>query len=89
MIGLFTYSKSYDEAQGLNQMWHRDHPVGTVVADNSGYNKRQKYLMDRPVGASKGTFSCVIPLRHIFGFAEDYNKVVYGMNHYESHNHIS
>ncbi len=30
---------------------------------------------------TKGTFSCVIPLRNIFGFAEDYDKVVYGMTH--------
>jgi len=26
----------------------------------------------------KGTFSFRIPLKHIFGFAEDYDKIVYG-----------
>ena len=27
----------------------------------------------------KGTFSFRIPLKHIFGFCEDYNKILYGM----------
>ena len=27
------------------------------------------------------TFSFTIPLRHIFGFADDYNKIVYGFKH--------
>ena len=29
----------------------------------------------------KGSFSFTIPLRHIFGFADDYNKIVYGFKH--------
>ena len=29
----------------------------------------------------KGTFSFKIPLKHIFGFCEDYDKIVYGLKH--------
>ena len=29
----------------------------------------------------KGTFSFRIPLKHIFGFCEDYDKNVYGLKH--------
>ena len=29
----------------------------------------------------KGTFSFRVPLKHIFGFCEDYDKVVYGLKH--------
>ena len=29
----------------------------------------------------KGSFSFRIPLKHIFGFCEDYDKVVYGLKH--------
>ena len=29
----------------------------------------------------KGTFSFRIPIKHIFGFCEDYDKIVYGMKH--------
>ena len=29
----------------------------------------------------KGSFSFTTPLRHIFGFADDYNKIVYGFKH--------
>ncbi|XP_065683476.1 uncharacterized protein LOC124809560 [Hydra vulgaris] len=30
---------------------------------------------------TKGTFSFSIPLKHIFGFCDDYNKVIYGFKH--------
>ena len=29
----------------------------------------------------KGTFSFRIPFKHIFGFREDYDKIVYGLKH--------
>ena len=29
----------------------------------------------------KGSFSFKVPLKHIFGFCEDYDKVVYGLKH--------
>ena len=29
----------------------------------------------------KGSFSFCVPLSHIFGFCEDYDKVMYGLTH--------
>ncbi|ELU13789.1 hypothetical protein CAPTEDRAFT_64066, partial [Capitella teleta] len=37
---------------------------------------KQSYLIKSP--DPKGTFSFRIPLRHIFGFCEDYEKIIYG-----------
>ena len=38
---------------------------------------RKEYIIDKP--DPKGTFSFRVPLKHIFGFCEDYNKILYGM----------
>ena len=35
------------------------------------------YLMELP--NPKESFQCAIPMRHIFGFVDDYSKVTYGM----------
>ena len=40
---------------------------------------RQSYLVQAPT--DKGTFSFRIPLKHIFGFCEDYDRIVYGLKH--------
>ena len=48
-----------------------------VAANNIGFYTRQGYLVWNP--DPKGSFQCVIPLRHIFGFVDDYSKVIYGM----------
>ena len=37
------------------------------------------YLIQSPT--VKGTFSFRIPLKHIFGYCDDYNKIVYGLKH--------
>jgi len=56
------------------------HDVYTaVVADNEGLKIRQSYLIQQP--AVKGTFSFRVPLKHIFGFCEDYEKIIYGLKH--------
>ena len=36
---------------------------------------RQKYLIQK----TKGSFLCAIPMKHVFGFMDDYFKVTYGM----------
>ena len=38
---------------------------------------RQDYIIRRP--NPNGSFSFRIPLKHIFGFCEDYTKIIYGM----------
>ena len=44
-----------------------------------GWNARKLYVINYP--HPKGTFSFRVPLKHIFGFCEDYDKVVYGLKH--------
>ena len=78
MLGLLKYA---DDIQRLNQCWVQD-TAGDAAADydnNMGFKIRQKYVMKTPT--PKGSFSFCVPLKHIFGFAEDYQKVVYGFKH--------
>jgi len=41
--------------------------------------KDLSYLVQQP--RINGTFSFRIPLKHIFGFSEDYHRIVYGLKH--------
>ena len=77
MLGLLKYPNDFAVAQGLNQLWAKDTAATAVIADNTGFAIRQAYLIQKPT--AKGTFSFVVPLKHVFGFCEDYDKVVYGM----------
>jgi len=79
MLGLLKYSDDFSIAQGLNQLWQKDTTTTAVLADNEGFKTRQSYLIQQP--ARKGTFSFRVPLKHIFGFCEDYDKIVYGFKH--------
>ena len=44
---------------------------------DSGFAVCQRFLIQIP--DSKGSFQYAIPMRHIFGFTDDYTKVTYGM----------
>jgi len=77
MIGMLKYPDGFSKAQGLNQLWTKD--TATTAADNAGFAIRQAYLIKTP--NPKGTFSFVVPLKHIFGFCDDYDKIVYGFKH--------
>jgi len=57
----------------------KDTTTGAVIADNAGFKVRQACIIQKPT--TKGTFSFIVPLRHIFGFCDDYDKVVYGFKH--------
>ena len=77
MLGLLKYPDDFSKSLGLNQLWFKD-TGGTVDKDvNLGFSLRQKYIIDSP--DPKGAFSFRIPLKHIFGFCEDYNKIIYGL----------
>ena len=67
MLGLLKYPNDFSQGQGMNQCWMKK------------IKHRQEYLFKYP--DPKGSFSFRIPLKHIFGFAEDYNKIVYGFKH--------
>ena len=77
MLGLLKYLDDFSKSLGLNQLWFKDTNPDANKAGNLGFNVRQDYIIQRP--NPKGTFSFRIPLKHIFSFCEDYNKIIYGM----------
>jgi len=78
MMGLLTYPDDYGKSRGLNQLWSKD-TSNIAAATNLGFNARQIYIVRNP--DPKGTFSVKVDLRHLFGFADVYNKVLYGIKH--------
>ncbi len=76
--GLLKYSDDFEHSQGLNMCWIKDSSV-EAAKTNAGFTTRQTYIIAKPVPI--GTFSFAVPLSHIFGFCEDYDKIVYGMKH--------
>ena len=76
MLGLLKYPDDFSKSQGLNQLWFKDTNTEASRANNLGFNLRQDYIIRTP--NPKGTFSFRVPLKHIFGFCEDYNKIIYG-----------
>ena len=77
MLGLLKYPDDFSKSQGLNQLWYKDTGTTASIENNAGFKIRQDYIIKSP--DPKGTFSFRIPLRHIFGFCEDYERIVYGM----------
>ena len=79
MLGLLKYPDDFSKSKGLNQLWYKDTTNTAVLADNVGFRIRHDYIIanSRP----RGSFSFRIPLKHIFGFCGDYDKVVYGLKH--------
>ena len=74
MLGLLKYPDDFSKSKGLNQLWYKDTTVN-ANNNNNGFSIRRSYII---VNADPiGTFSFKIPLKHIFGFCEDYDKVVY------------
>ena len=79
MLGLLKYPDDFSKAQGLNQLQYNDTATTAVKANNNVFAARHAYLIQLPT--IKGTFSFRIPLKHIFGFCEDYDKIVYSLKH--------
>ena len=80
MLGLLKYPDDFSKSKGLNQLWYKDTNTNATIGDNgnAGFAVRRHYIFSSdPVG----TFSFRIPLKHIFGFCEDYDKIVYGLKH--------
>ena len=78
MLGLLKYPDDFSKSKGLNQLWYKDTTIN-ANNNNNGFSIRRNYIFLNadPIG----TFSFKIPLKHIFGFCEDYDKVVYGLKH--------
>ena len=78
MLGLLKYPDDFSKSKGLNQLWYKD-TTRNATNNNTGFKIRRDYIIknSNPVE----TFSFKIPLKHIFGFCDDYDKVVYGLKH--------
>ena len=86
MLGLLKYPDDFSKSKGLNQLWYKDTNTTSNLEGNNtniGYKVRHDYIFGAADGEVNpiGTFSFRIPLKHIFGFCEDYDKVVYGLKH--------
>ncbi|XP_065654602.1 uncharacterized protein LOC136081228 [Hydra vulgaris] len=79
MLGMLKYPNDFPLAQGLDKLWYKDSATTAVLSDNSRFAVRQAYIIQKPT--TKGTFSFCILLKHIFGFCDDYDKVIYGFKH--------
>ena len=78
MLGLLNHTDDFAKSRGLTQLWYKDSSEAAAPT-NTGFAVRQSYIIKGP--NLKGTFRCVVPLKHIFGFCDDYDKVIYGMDH--------
>lgn len=72
MMGLLKYDKSYC---GLSECWALDN--NNAIADNEGFKQRKAYILAL-AAPNKGDVSFAVDLEHFSGFAEDYDKVIFG-----------
>jgi len=80
MLGLLKYpGDDFQKSVGLNQLWFKDTGATTHLQNNTGFGARQQYIIQKP--DPNGTFSFRVPLKHIFAFCDDYDKVVYCFKH--------
>ncbi|XP_076042231.1 uncharacterized protein LOC143026115 [Oratosquilla oratoria] len=61
----------------MSFMWCPDSGTGKTE-DNYGFTQRRDILND---GSEQGNFCGIIPLTHMFGFCENYDKVMYSIRH--------
>ena len=76
LLGLPSYLADYHKGCGMAQGWYPDFNT-TSALTNTGFNVRQQGLIRRP--DPNASFQYAIPMKHIFGFMDDYPKVTYGM----------
>ena len=77
MLGLLKYPDDFSKSLGINQLWYKDTGVNADLVNNVGFEIKKKYIIDKP--NPKGTFSFKVPFKHMFGFCEEYNKILYAM----------
>ena len=77
LMGIAKFPYDYGEGPGMLQCWSPQQVDG--VLGTRGFARRQEYIISKP--DPRGSFSFVVDLENVFGFCEDYDKVVYGMRH--------
>ena len=88
MFGLLTKNNCYNNGGGLNSCWVPDDDDGSAKDDNNGWNVRRNMLFKNNAiiapateDPNSGSFRFSVRLEDIFGFATDYNRVMYGFVH--------
>lgn len=76
MKGMLTYGDDFAKAEGLNLCWQKD-TTANAEDDNLGFAARRRLVVSKPV--PHGTFSFCVPLKHLLGFCDDYDKVLYSI----------
>lgn len=73
MKGLLTYPENY--AEGTQFLWKKDNS-SDVKGTHAKARKNMIFQQN-----NTGNFTGIIPLTHLFGFCENYRKVIYGLQH--------
>ena len=76
LMGAAKYPFNHSTGAGLAQCW-APNTADSQIINTKGYEARKKYIIGDSVPV--GTFSFIVELENVFGFMEDYSKVIYGM----------
>ena len=77
LMGIAKYPCDYAYGTGLIQCWSSETSDGVLM--ERGFGRRKEYIVQK--FNPHGSFSFAIELENLFGFREDYDKVVYGKRH--------
>ena len=75
LMGIAKYAYDYAYGTGMIQCWSPETSDG--VLGERAFARRKEYIIEK--SDPHGSFSFAIELENLFGFCEDYDKVVYGM----------
>ena len=78
ILGLATFPDNFK--LGEIESWAPDTSTEIDDTKNLGFKTRQNYILGSEPDPL-GSFQISVPLKRIFGFADDYNKILYGFNH--------
>ena len=78
MLGLATRPFDYAKGPALMQCWYPD-TTNAAAETNNGFEIRGSDIIKKPT--TKRSLSFGIELENMFGFCEDYDKVLYGMRY--------
>ena len=79
MFGMLKHPNDFQLAQRLSQLWVKDSGTTASLTDNNGFAIRQAHIIKN--SDPKSSFAFIVPLKHIFGFCDDFDKVIFGFKH--------
>ena len=85
MFGLLKFPDDFQKSTGLKQLWYKDNHTTAHLQNNPRSGVRQQCVIQKP--DPKGTFSLRVPLKHTFGFCDDYEKITF-KNHVNQKQHV-